>query len=272
MTAPAPPPGVDLASIPVFTSGALPADGFWCHPDVLKGKLTPHKLSPPPSGICPKCKHALVRCGCTREGTHMPTPECNRPSPMHVCAPACGIGAAHYLTSAPAPPPSGAYPDCLNGRKNCDEPVIHFHTDNPPTVHTKNRVTEAFAALRAKLGGLELVTTADACNIAKLEEDNAALRAEVELEKDGKERAVSNLKYARAEAERLTASNKAVLLALFNAEAERDAALAESDAWITLFERVVNVLAFADLTITQEMERESIVAEAKARVGEGKNG
>lgn len=42
VTAPLPPFGRDLAGIPVFTSAALPADGFWCHPDVLKGKLTPH--------------------------------------------------------------------------------------------------------------------------------------------------------------------------------------------------------------------------------------
>lgn len=37
-------PSVDLASIPVFVSGALPADGFWCHPDVLKGNLVPHQI------------------------------------------------------------------------------------------------------------------------------------------------------------------------------------------------------------------------------------
>lgn len=36
-------PPADLASIPIFTSTALPADGFWCHPDVLAGKLVPHE-------------------------------------------------------------------------------------------------------------------------------------------------------------------------------------------------------------------------------------
>jgi hypothetical protein len=41
-----------------------------------------------------------------------------RVNPMHVCAPACGIGAAHYETSAPAPaPPVPALPKRSHHKK-----------------------------------------------------------------------------------------------------------------------------------------------------------
>lgn len=47
--APAPSETLDLASIPVRTNPALPATGFWCHPDVLKGKLRPEEWPPAPA-------------------------------------------------------------------------------------------------------------------------------------------------------------------------------------------------------------------------------
>lgn len=57
----------------------------------------------------------------------------------------------------------------------------------------------------------------------------AALRAEVEFERDAKERAVSQLKYANAEVERLKATREPYGTLLAHARARADVAIAERD-------------------------------------------
>jgi hypothetical protein len=84
-------------------------------------------------------------------------------------------GGGQWANEAPPPSTAGELTrerqrDCINGIANCEESVVHFHTENPGTVHCSNSVTKAWIDLRASRDaerGLRLSGAANAETLVK---------------------------------------------------------------------------------------------------------